>query len=95
MNSPEESPKVTMYVKATCPYCIRAEALLKGKGFAVIEKIRIDLEPHRREEMIARSGRFTVPQIFIDGIHIGGCDDLYALDDAGQLDRLLGAKAGA
>ena len=81
--------KVLMYSTAVCPYCVRAEQLLRQKGVAEIEKIRVDLEPERRDEMIARTGRRTVPQIFIGDTHVGGCDDLYALDRAGKLDPLL------
>lgn len=85
-------PKIVMYATATCPYCIRAEALLKRKGVAQIDKIRIDLEPERREEMLARSnGQRTVPQIFIDDFHVGGSDDLHELDRQGKLDPLLAA----
>ena len=83
--------KIQMYSTAVCPYCIRAEQLLKRKGVADIEKIRIDLEPERQREMITRTGRRTVPQIFIGETHVGGCDDLYALDRAGGLDPLLAA----
>lgn len=82
-------PKVVMYSTAVCPYCIRAEALLARKGVTDIEKIRVDLDPAQREEMIERTGRRTVPQIFIDDRHIGGFDDLAALDHAGGLDPLL------
>lgn len=81
--------KVVMYATAVCPYCIRAEQLLKRKGVTDIEKIRIDLEPARSEEMIARTGRRTVPQIFIGDTHVGGCDDLHELDRQGGLDPLL------
>jgi len=82
--------RIVMYATAVCPYCIRAEALLKRKGVADIEKVRIDLEPERREEMLARSnGQRTVPQIFIDDLHVGGCDDLHELDRQGKLDPLL------
>ena len=84
-------PKVLMYSTAVCPYCVRAEQLLKRKGVAEIEKVRVDLDPARREEMMARTGRRTVPQIFIGERHVGGCDDLYDLDRAGQLDPLLAA----
>jgi glutaredoxin 3 len=84
-------PKILMYSTAVCPYCIRAEQLLKHKGVAEIEKIRIDLDPARQQEMIERTGRRTVPQIFIGETHVGGCDDLYALDRAGKLDPLLAA----
>jgi glutaredoxin 3 len=82
------TPKVLMYATAACPFCQSAERLLVAKG-AVIEKIRVDLEPERREEMAKKSGRRTVPQIWIGSRHIGGCDDLYALDRAGKLDPLL------
>jgi len=78
-----------MYTTAVCPYCVRAEQLLRQRGVADIEKIRIDLEPDRKDEMIARTGRRTVPQIFIGDRHIGGCDDLYAVDRAGELVPLL------
>ncbi len=84
-------PKVVMYATAVCPYCIRAEQLLKRKGVAEIEKVRVDLDPARRDEMMEKTGRRTVPQIFIGDHHVGGCDDLYDLDRAGQLDPLLAA----
>ncbi|CNK20930.1 glutaredoxin 3 [Yersinia aldovae] len=80
--------KIEIYTKATCPFCHRAKALLNAKG-AAFQEIAIDNAPARREEMITRSGRTTVPQIFIDGQHIGGCDDLHALDARGGLDPLL------
>ncbi len=80
-----------MYATAACPFCQSAERLLIAKG-AAIEKIRIDLEPERRAEMMKKSGRRTVPQIWIGARHIGGCDDLYALDRQGGLDPLLKAK---
>lgn len=79
-----------MYATAICPYCIRAERLLRAKGVQEIEKIRVDLDPARRAEMMARTGRRTVPQIYIGTTHVGGCDDLYALNQAGKLDALLG-----
>ena len=82
-------PHVRMYATATCPYCIRAEQLLQHKGVSGLEKIRVDLEPARREEMMQASGRRTVPQIFIGDYHVGGCDDLFALERAGKLDRML------
>ena len=82
-------PTIVMYTTAVCPYCLRAEALLARKGVSAIEKIRVDLEPARRAEMMERTGRRTVPQIFIDERHIGGFDDLAALDREGELDRLL------
>ena len=81
--------RIQMYTTAVCPYCVRAEQLLRQRGVTEIEKIRIDLEPARKDEMIARTGRRTVPQIFIGDRHIGGCDDLHALDAAGGLDPLL------
>jgi glutaredoxin 3 len=77
-----------MYCTAACPFCQSAEQLLAQKGVA-IEKIRVDLEPARRGEMMQKSGRRTVPQIWIGERHIGGCDDLYALDRKGGLDPLL------
>ena len=82
-------PKVVMYLTATCPFCQSAERLLAQKKVTDIEKIRVDLEPRRRGEMMQRSGRRTVPQIWIGERHIGGCDDLYALDREGKLDPLL------
>ena len=82
-------PRVTMYATGWCPYCLRAEALLRSKGVTEIEKIRVDLEPERRNEMIARTGRRTVPQIYIGETHVGGCDELHALDRAGKLAPLL------
>lgn len=82
-------PHVLMYSTAVCPYCIRAERLLNQKGITDIEKIRVDLDPTKRDEMMAKTQRRTVPQIFIDDRHIGGFDDLAALDHAGELDPLL------
>jgi glutaredoxin 3 len=81
--------KVVMYSKDYCPYCIRAEALLKERGVNDLEKIRIDHDPAQREVMIERTGRRTVPQIFIGATHVGGCDDLVALDAQGGLLPLL------
>jgi len=78
-----------MYATAVCPYCIRAEQLLRSKGVQDIEKVRIDLDPARRAEMMERTGRRTVPQIYIGDTHVGGCDDLMALNSAGKLDPLL------
>ncbi len=83
--------KVTMYATGVCPYCLMAERLLKAKGVADIEKIRVDLEPARRQEMMERTGRRTVPQIYVGERHVGGYDDLAALDHAGGLDPLLAA----
>lgn len=80
---------VLMYSTAVCPYCLRAEALLKARGVTEIEKVRIDLDPGRRDEMIARTGRRTVPQIFVGPTHVGGFDDLSALDREGKLTALL------
>jgi glutaredoxin 3 len=83
--------RVLMYATAACPFCQSAERLLLAKG-AQLEKIRVDLEPARRAEMTQKSGRHTVPQIWIGERHIGGCDDLYALEREGGLDPLLEAK---
>jgi glutaredoxin 3 len=83
------SAKILMYATGVCPYCVRAEQLLRRKGVSEIEKVRVDLDPARRDEMIALTGLRTVPQIFINDRHIGGCDELYALDRAGELDPLL------
>lgn len=85
-------PDITMYSTGTCPYCINAERLLKSKGVEITHKIRIDLEPARRAEMMERTGRRTVPQIFIGERHVGGFDELYALDRVGELDALLAAE---
>ena len=79
---------VTVYSTAVCPYCIRAERLLEAKGVA-IEKIRVDLDPEQRVLMMQKTGRRTVPQIYVGDTHVGGFDDLYALDQAGGLDPLL------
>ncbi len=80
---------VRMYSTGMCPYCTMAERLLASKGVTVIEKVRVDLEPARRAEMMERTGRRTVPQIYIGDTHVGGFDDLAALDHAGKLDALL------
>jgi glutaredoxin 3 len=80
---------VRMYTTQVCPYCIRAKALLKQRGVEAIDEVRIDLDPGQREQMIALTGRRTVPQIFIGSTHVGGCDDLMALDRAGGLQPLL------
>lgn len=82
---------VVMYSTAVCPYCQRAEALLKARGVGEIEKILIDVDSARRDEMTTRTGRRTVPQIFIGDTHVGGFDDLSALDRAGKLAPLLAA----
>ena len=81
---------VKMYTTAVCPYCVRAEGLLRRKGVSEIEKVRIDTDPARRDEMMERTGgRRTVPQIYIGDYHVGGCDDLFALDHEGKLEPLL------
>ncbi len=82
-------PKVRMYCTAVCPYCSMAERLLKSKGVTEIEKIRVDLDPAVRAEMMEKTGRRTVPQIYIMDYHVGGYDDLAALDRAGKLNELL------
>jgi glutaredoxin 3 len=82
-------PKITMYSTAICPYCINAERLLTAKGVTEIDKIRVDLQPEQRVEMMQKTGRRTVPQIYIDEQHIGGFDELRALDLAGGLEPLL------
>jgi glutaredoxin 3 len=84
---------VRMYTTQVCPYCVRAKALLKQRGVAEIEEIRIDLDPAERERMVAATGRRTVPQIFIGPTHVGGCDDLIALDQRGGLMPLLAQAA--
>lgn len=84
-------PKIVMYATGVCPFCVMAERLLRAKGVAEIEKIRVDLEPERRKEMMERTGRRTVPQIYVGDQHVGGYDDLAALDRAGGLDPLLQA----
>jgi glutaredoxin 3 len=83
---------VVMFCTASCPFCIRAEQLLRQKGVD-IEKVRVDLDPSQRSVMVERTGRRTVPQIFVGNTHVGGCDDLFALDGAGRLDPLLKACA--
>jgi len=82
---------VKMYTTAVCPYCVRAKQLLKSKGVEHIEEIRIDTNPQAREHMMSSTGRRTVPQIFIGTTHVGGCDDLMALDSRGELLSLLNA----
>ena len=84
---------VMMYTTASCPYCIQAERLLTRKGVTDIEKIRVDLEPAWRMEMMRRTGRRTVPQIYIGERHVGGFEELDALDRAGELDPLLAGQA--
>ena len=84
---------VRMYSTEWCPYCQRAKALLRQRGIESFEDIRIDLEPSKRAEMIRETGRYTVPQIFIGDTHVGGCDDLVALDRRGALAPLLAGQA--
>lgn len=87
-------PKILMYATAVCPYCVRAEGLLRRKGVTEIEKVRIDTDQARRDEMMERTGgRRTVPQIYIGDYHVGGCDDLFALDHEGKLEPLLRGEA--
>ncbi len=82
-------PPIRMYSTASCPYCLRAKALLRDRGVETIDEIRIDEEPSRRAEMIQQTQRYTVPQIFIGQTHVGGCDELVALDRRGGLAPLL------
>jgi glutaredoxin 3 len=82
---------VRMYTTQVCPYCVRAKALLKQRGVEHIDEVRVDLEPDERQRMVALTGRRTVPQIFIGDTHVGGCDDLIALDQRGGLMPLLQA----
>jgi len=86
------TPRIEMYATSWCPYCERARSLLRAKGVA-FDEISLEAHPEQREEMIRRSGRRTVPQVFIGGEHVGGCDDLHALDAAGGLDPLLARSA--
>ena len=82
-------PKVLMYSTGACPFCVMAERLLRARGAEEIEKIRVDLEPQKREEMMEKTGRRTVPQIYIGSTYVGGFDDLSALDRAGKLKGML------
>ena len=84
-------PPVKMYTTAVCPYCTRAKQILKARGVSQIEEVRIDLSDQERDHMMALTGRRTVPQIFIGDFHVGGCDDLMALDSQGGLLPLLQA----
>jgi glutaredoxin 3 len=86
-------PPITLYVTGWCPYCQRAKALLDSKQL-VFNEIDVDEDPKLRQEMTARSGRRTVPQIFIGERHVGGCDDLYALESKGELDQLVSNLSG-
>lgn len=83
------SARVLMYTTAVCPYCTRAKQLLSARGVTQIEEVRVDLDPALRDEMMQKTQRRTVPQIYIGETHVGGCDDLYALDAAGKLVPLL------
>ena len=85
-------PRVLMYSTAVCPYCVRAEQLLRARGVTEIEKVRVDLDPVRRAEMMEKTARRTVPQIYIGETHVGGCDELIALDQAGKLLPLLSGE---
>lgn len=86
-------PAITMYATAVCPYCIQAERLLKAKGVTEVAKVRVDLDPALRVEMMEKTGRRTVPQIYIGETHVGGCDDLFAIDKEGKLQALLAGAA--
>lgn len=86
-------PRVLMYSTAVCPFCVRAEQLLRARGVVDIEKVRIDLDPSRRAEMLERTARRTVPQIYIGETHVGGSDELLALDRAGKLMPLLAGES--
>jgi glutaredoxin 3 len=85
-------PRVLMYSTAVCPFCTRAEQLLRARGVVDIEKVRIDLDPERRTEMLQKTSRRTVPQIYIGETHVGGSDELLALDRAGKLLPLLAGE---
>jgi glutaredoxin 3 len=88
-------PTVTMYTTAGCAFCVRAERLLSARGVTAINRIRVDLEPDQRRAMMARTGRRTVPQIYVDDLHVGGYEELAALDHAGELAPLLAVKSPA
>jgi glutaredoxin 3 len=83
------TPAILMYTAATCPYCQRAERLLAAKGVTDVDRVRVDLDPQLRDAMTEKTGRRTVPQIYIGDFHVGGYDELAALDHAGRLDPLL------
>lgn len=88
------APRIRVYSTGFCPSCMRAEQLLRKKGFEAIDKVRVDLDPARRNEMMLLTGKRTVPQIYIGDVYVGGCDELYALERTGELDSLLeGANA--
>jgi len=82
-----------MYSTAICPFCVRAEHLLRARGVTEIEKVRVDLDPQRRLEMVERTTKRTVPQIYIGDAYVGGCDELMALDHSGKLSRLLAGES--
>jgi glutaredoxin 3 len=86
-------PTVVMYGTGACPYCQMAERLLRARGVTEIAKVRVDLEPEKRAEMVQKTGRWTVPQIYIGGMHVGGYDEIAALDRAGRLEPLLRGTA--
>ena len=90
-DAPADHAPIRMYTTQVCPYCLRAKALLKARGVQVIDEVRIDLDPAARDAMIELTGRRTVPQIFVGDTHVGGCDDLIALDQRGELLALLAA----
>ena len=87
------SPAITMYTTATCGFCVRAERFLGAKGVTAIEKVRVDLDPRERVAMMEKTGRRTVPQIYVGDVHVGGYEDLIALDRAGGLAPLLAGPA--
>ncbi len=87
-------PPIKMYTTGVCPYCVRAKQFLKSKGVTQIEEIRVDMHPDQRDHMMQITGRRTVPQIFIGDTHVGGCDDLIALDGRGGLAPLLSPAQG-
>ena len=90
--APSNPVVVTMYTTQVCPSCLRAKALLKERGVTAIDEVRVDLDPAARDAMLERTGRRTVPQIFIGDAHIGGCDDLIALDQRGGLVPLISGR---
>ncbi len=91
MSAPQTQARVRMYTTAVCPYCVRAKQILGARGVREIEEVRVDTNPAARVQMMESTGRRTVPQIFIGETHVGGCDDLMALDARGELKTLLGA----
>ena len=89
MSTPTPTQPVKMYTTGVCPFCHQAKALLRQRGVDALEEVRVDLDPAQRVKMMELTGRRTVPQIFIGEQHVGGCDDVFALDKSGELDRLL------